>query len=41
MTIANEGYTVHRCTGALCTGVLSGVSILIRAKNEKIKTRSR
>ena len=41
MTIANEGYTVHRCTGTLCTGALSGVSILIRAKNEKIKTRSR
>ena len=26
---------------ALCTGALRGMSILIRVKNEKIKTRSR
>ena len=32
---------VALCTGALCTGALRGVSILIRVKNEKIKTRSR
>ena len=29
------------CTGAQCTGALRGVNILIRVKNETIKTRSR